>query len=113
MTTEIKTPIKPTPPSVPPPANLPPKPSKVVTFSCNEGVWSTEVEVNDENGYFTNRDFNQMTMLLSVRRHQLRRQAYLVYLSNQRKKNPVSLNAGNPVKNDKLKTLTPVEGPIK
>jgi hypothetical protein len=95
--------------------NAPPKPSKVVTFSYLDGVWSTEVTLNDKNAYFTNRDFNQMTTLLTVRKQHIRRAAFLKYLENQKKKNASQLKlvAEQSARNELLKLEPSIEGQTK
>lgn len=54
-------------------------PSKVVIFRNIGGVWQAEVQVNDETKPFTDRDFNQLSTLLTVRRAGIRREAALAY----------------------------------
>lgn len=88
------------------PIDLPQKPDKVVTFSCREGVWSVDVEINSTSGYFTNRDFNQMSVLLNVRRSRIRQQAALKYAANQRKMNQVKPLVGDTT--PKIEVLNPL-----
>ena len=75
---------KSTAPLIPEPS---PTPSKVVKFMCLNGVWSVEVDLNDTTAYFTDRDFNQLAMLLTVKRAGIKREAYVKYYRNQQAKN--------------------------
>lgn len=71
-------------PTTPSP-KVPPTPTKVVTFTQRDNRWEVEVECKD-NAFFTDRDFNQLSILLTIRRQDIRRKAALKYAENQRKR---------------------------
>jgi hypothetical protein len=75
-----KPPVTPTPSPPSPPARLP---TKSVEFVCRDGQWEAEVKLLDPKAYFTERDWNQLSILLNVKRAHIRRQAALALYRQQ------------------------------
>jgi len=52
---------------------------KSVRFTWVDGQWCAEVELTDPTVPFTERDFNQLSILLNVKRAEIRRKSYIIY----------------------------------
>lgn len=73
-------PLAKTKPSLPPSPPLPSNATKSVVFTYRDGRWDGELKLTDSKAYFTERDFNQLSILLNVKRAMFRRKASIALI---------------------------------
>lgn len=87
--------------SLSPSPPLPSNATKSVVFTYRDGRWDGELKLTDSKAFFTERDFNQLSILLNVKRAMFRRKASIALIEARRTE---SLKAPAP------KPLEPTKG---